>query len=83
MENYPEAMDLLIYPQKVQMILSQTNKWASKCVDICVAAMVGSWARGTAQPTSDIDIMLLVAEPDIFRKDQVWVNEIDWEEVGL
>lgn len=65
------------------MILSQTHKWTSKSVNICAAALVGSWARGTARPTSDIDIMLLVTEPDIFRKDQVWVNEIDWEEVGL
>jgi len=50
--------------------------WAQLRPDILGLALVGSWARGTARPDSDIDLVLLVSEP--FRRDDGWLADIGW-----
>src|SRR4030095_6881014 len=51
--------------------------WAASRPDIVGLALIGSWARRAATPSSDIDLIILAAEPQAFR-DQVWPNEISW-----
>ena len=38
--------------------------WARERDDVRAVALVGSWARGTAQVGSDVDLVLLTAAPD-------------------
>ena len=45
-------------------------------------ALIGSHARNAAGQDSDIDLLLLCAEPDRFR-DQAWVAGINWSPAGL
>lgn len=62
----------------VEVVLRSLTRWANNHEDVCAAALVGSWARGTARMESDIDVMFLVNNPSQFRLEERWVNEIDW-----
>jgi uncharacterized protein len=64
--------------ERVNLILEEVTQWASNRTDILAAALVGSWARGTARVDSDIDLMFLATNPASFRQDEKWVNEIQW-----
>lgn len=53
----------------------QTIKlWAKGQSDVTAVALVGSYARGTAKETSDIDIILIVDEPRIYLDDTKWID---------
>jgi uncharacterized protein len=65
-------------PKKVKLILEEIAQWASQRTDITALALVGSWARGTARVGSDIDLMFLTASPSSFRRDETWINQIQW-----
>ena len=61
----------------LEQILAPISAWARSRSDIHGLALVGSWARGLARRDSDIDLMLLVPEPQKFRSDDHWLTEID------
>lgn len=66
-----------------EAILRVAAGWAASQPDILGLALVGSWARGTARPDSDIDLMVLAQDPERFRRERTWLFEIDWALVGL
>ena len=45
-------------------------------------ALVGSWARGNARATSDVDIILPTDQRDDYRHRQNWTSEIDFRAAG-
>lgn len=49
--------------------------WVSSQPDIQTIALVGSYARGAASETSDIDIMLLVDNPDKYVENADWLQQ--------
>ena len=49
-------------------------RWANQREDVAGLLLVGSHARGSARPDSDIDILLLVDEPEPYVSDQEWVQ---------
>jgi hypothetical protein len=51
--------------------------WARQQSDILALAIAGSWARGTAGSDSDVDLILLVREPEVYRG-RDWLGEIAW-----
>jgi len=51
--------------------------------DIRDVAMVGSHARRTARPDSDIDLVVLAVNPEAFRADGSRVEVIDWSGGGV
>ena len=48
--------------------------WAAKQPDILAAAIVGSHARGTARPGSDIDVVMIVDDPARYLEAQAWLE---------
>ncbi|MER3552772.1 MAG: nucleotidyltransferase domain-containing protein [Meiothermus sp.] len=60
----------------VEATLERIPVWAKARPDVRAIALVGSWARGTARPDSDMDLMLLVDEPELFRREMAWLEEI-------
>jgi len=50
--------------------------------NILAVALVGSYARKTARPASDIDLVMLTYEPTSFRTDTTWCHAIDWAAVN-
>jgi predicted nucleotidyltransferase len=56
----------------IDLILRVVLAWATAQPKIRAVALVGSHARGTAGPASDIDLVLLTTPPDSFRADTTW-----------
>ena len=46
-------------------------------------AVCGSWARGNPRPDSDLDLLIVVQDPDLFRRDQKWIRELKLSDVGF
>jgi uncharacterized protein len=61
-------------------IIAPIAAWACSRSDVVGLALVGSWANGSAREDSDIDLVLLVQEPRVFRHDTEWLDAIDWSE---
>jgi hypothetical protein len=58
----------------ITLFLSNLVTWARRQPGVGAVALVGSHARGTARPDSDIDILLLLDDPQVFLADTGWVR---------
>jgi predicted nucleotidyltransferase len=56
----------------IERFLGAVVQWASVQPDIVAVALVGSYARGTARPTSDVDLVILTTCP------QQYLQVTDW-----
>lgn len=63
-------------------IIQAVVDWAKAQPTIQAVAVVGSHARGTARPDSDIDLVLLTTNPKAFRADAAWLGAIKWNTTG-
>jgi uncharacterized protein len=59
---------------KVEEFLDALRRWALGREDVLAMALVGSQARGTARPESDVDLVILAADPAVYRADDAWVS---------
>jgi predicted nucleotidyltransferase len=59
-------------PDPLQVFLQKISTWASAQPDIQAVALVGSHTRGQAKADSDIDLVLLVEDPEKYLGDEVW-----------
>jgi hypothetical protein len=57
--------------------------WAGARDDVVAAAVVGSWARGTARSSSDVDIVVLTSDKDRYVRDGAWVRHAVGQEAEL
>lgn len=55
--------------------LEAVTHWAEACPDILGAALVGSYARGTAGPDSDVDLVLIASAPQDLIALPDWVRK--------
>ena len=68
---------------EVEQIIIAVETWAIKRSQINSFAVVGSWARKQTHPNSDLDLMFLASNPELFFEDLTWFNYIPWENVNL
>ena len=59
---------------KIQPFLDDFTRWASAQPDIQAAALVGSYARGAARETSDVDLVILADTPDLYLQNTEWLR---------
>jgi predicted nucleotidyltransferase len=59
----------------ITIFLREVAAWASAREDILAVALVGSHARGDAGKDSDIDLILLVEDPEKFCSDKHWPEQ--------
>jgi uncharacterized protein len=69
---------------RIEDIIRTILAWATAQPKIRAVALVGSHARGAAargaaRQDSDIDLVLLVMDPQGFRADTTWIEQIDWQ----
>src|SRR5262249_12344718 len=58
-----------------QMLLTRLADWAESHVDVVAIALVGSHARGTARPDSDVDLVILAEHPRRYLEDTAWTRQ--------
>ncbi len=54
--------------------LDDFSAWASARADILAVALVGSQARGTAKPDSDVDLVIVARDPQAYLQDTAWAE---------
>jgi predicted nucleotidyltransferase len=59
---------------QVDVFLHNFITWASSQPDIQGVALVGSYARGAATESSDVDLVILAQNPEQYLQDQHWVG---------
>ena len=59
---------------RVQAFLREFSGWAQSRADILAVGLVGSQARGTAGPDSDVDLVILAHDPQAFLVDTTWLG---------
>jgi predicted nucleotidyltransferase len=48
----------------VERVLAAFAAWAPSRPDVAGVALVGSWARGTPRPDSDVDVVVVSSDPE-------------------
>lgn len=61
-------------PRSAAAMIDAVREWAQQRNDIRALALVGSHARGDAGPDSDVDLVLLCADPVRYLDDTEWVT---------
>lgn len=59
--------------EKTARFLQEIANWAFLRTDILALAVVGSYARGTATSTSDLDLVLISIRPEQYLQNTDWV----------
>jgi hypothetical protein len=67
--------------QFVERVLCEILTWVEREHAVRGLALAGSYARGAACKDSDIDVVVLVEDPESFLNER-WLDEIDWRRVG-
>lgn len=58
----------------VSDLIGRVVEWAGRQPRISGVALVGSHARGTAGPDSDVDLVIPCRSPDTFLRDPGWIQ---------
>ena len=59
--------------ESVDRFLREFTAWATGRPDIRAAALVGSYARGAARADSDVDLVIIAADPTRYLSDVSWI----------
>jgi predicted nucleotidyltransferase len=59
---------------QVNRFLEAFTAWASSRDDIQAVALIGSYARGTATNSSDVDLVVISKHPDYYIKQTKWTS---------
>jgi hypothetical protein len=57
-----------------QTFLAELATWAARHDDIQAVALVGSRARGTARPDSDVDVVIMTTDPRRYLDNTTWIR---------
>ena len=58
---------------KISQFLNEVSIWASTQSDIQALALIGSYARNTAAETSDVDLIIITANPSQYFQNPDWI----------
>jgi predicted nucleotidyltransferase len=61
--------------EPIQDFLTAFTRWAATQPDTLAVALVGSYARGAATEASDIDLVVLVKDPQRYLESTGWLQQ--------
>ena len=57
-------------------MLAKIPGWAARRADVVAVGLAGSWARDRARPDSDVDLVVLTTDPDVYLENKAWIVEL-------
>ncbi len=60
--------------QPAQTFIERFSQWAAAQSPIEAVALVGSWARGAARADSDVDLVIVASDPQVYLADTDWIS---------
>lgn len=60
--------------KEISSFLDKVKAWTNHQDDILGISYVGSWARGEAKPTSDLDLMIITTTPQKYLENNEWIS---------
>jgi nucleotidyltransferase-like protein len=69
-------------PSTVTTLCQIITDWAQRTPDLRALGMVGSQARGTPRPNSDLDLLILARRPRRYFSGTTWSGSIGFETAG-
>ena len=76
------------FPEHISSFLNQINAWTESQSNIIAIALVGSYARGEATESSDVDLVIITSSPEAMINNPAWIEnfgrplKIDYEDWG-
>ena len=76
------------FPEHISSLLKQINHWSESQSNIIAIALVGSYARGEATESSDVDLVIITSSPEAMINNPAWIenfgrpHKIDYEDWG-
>jgi len=61
-------------PERVAQLILKVQAWAATRPDVLGVSLVGSHARGSATPESDVDLVIVCKAPPTLIDDADWVR---------
>lgn len=58
----------------ISEFLDRAVAWAASAPGVRAMGLAGSWARGTATPTSDVDLVVVVDDLDVWLDSTAWMG---------
>ncbi len=65
-------------PIDANKFITEFTKWAEGQREILGILLVGSYAKNTARPDSDIDLVIITGQPEVYLEDDKWIKGF-WE----
>lgn len=75
-------MDQPNQSKTAERLPKQITAWFQEHPGVAAIALVGSHARGAARPDSDIDLVILVDDPQAYRHEQGWLSSLAVDELN-
>lgn len=60
--------------QTIAQFLDEFTAWAAAQPDIQAVALVGSHARNAARPDSDVDLVVIADDPELYVRNTGWIE---------
>ncbi len=60
--------------KNIEPFIQKFTDWVNSEDKIKGAILVGSWARNAAKETSDVDMVMIVVNPEEYLKQNEWIN---------
>ena len=60
--------------EDIAATLEKVGEWSCQQQDIIAVALVGSYARNQARDDSDIDLVVLTSQPDLYLEHHDWLK---------
>ena len=65
------------FPDDVQAVVDVASRLGTPIRHVAAVGLVGSYARGTARPASDVDLIVLTGSPEALLRSDDWFHLFD------
>ena len=70
-------------PETAEILTTIFSRWVQHSAGLRGLAVIGSWARGDPRPESDLDLLIVAADPEHYRLGLSWTGTIGLAAAGF